>query len=219
MTKKQLALIAGFSGLLAIALLTGYLMRQTPTPDYQVISSNGNIQIRSYPPLLMAEVTVTGDRKTAANRGFRILASYIFGDNHTQPGSQQQIAMTAPVIQHTHQKIAMTAPVLETKEGENKWVIQFIMPAQFTRNTLPQPNDTRISIVEQPTQQVIAIRFNGRATPENLEKHRQKLEHYIKQNNIKICSTAQYAFYNPPWTLPVFRRNEIWYCMTSNSKP
>ena len=214
MTKQKRLLIAGFSSLLLLALLIGYLMRKTPTPHYHVIKTAGNIQIREYPPLLLAEVTVTGDRSKAANQGFRILAGYIFGDNHTpQTANKQEIAMTAPVIQHTQRKIAMTAPVIEAATSEGQWVIQFIMPSQFTLDTLPKPNDSRINIVAQPKQQVIAIRFNGRTTSENLAKYQQQLDRYINTHHIKTCSTMQYAFYNPPWTLPLMRRNEIWYRM------
>jgi hypothetical protein len=188
-------------------------------PSFTVNKQHGAISIRQYSPMLIAEVTTTGNRKQAINSGFRVLANYIFGNN-TSSG-QDKIAMTAPVMQQSTKidmtapvmqqstKIDMTAPVMQTSSSDGSWNIRFVMPKKFTMDTLPKPNNTAIKILIQPAEQFIVIKFSGLATSDNLQTHQKKLEKYIQEHNIKISGSAVYAFYNPPWTIPFMRRNEI----------
>ena len=108
-------------------------------PKFKTVLKDGPFEIRDYPALTVAEVTVSGGQWSAANKGFRLLAGYIFGGN----SRRQSIPMTAPVVQErAGQKIPMTAPVTQTQEPEG-WVVRFIMPAGSTPETLPSPNDSR----------------------------------------------------------------------------
>jgi hypothetical protein len=103
------------------------------TPDYTVSSKSGNLEIREYGPTIVAEATVEGERDQAIQRGFRIIADYIFGNNL----SSTKVAMTAPVIQQSSEKIAMTAPVIQQAKGTS-WNVRFVMPSKYTIETLPK---------------------------------------------------------------------------------
>jgi hypothetical protein len=194
---------------------------KTEEPVFSIVrqANEKNIEIRDYAPHLAAEVTVKGERDKAISEGFTILANFIFGNNI----SRESISMTAPVSQsevRAGQKINMTAPVLQQEKftrtaddmrgnKETDWVVQFIMPAQYTQDTLPKPKDERVMIVSVPARRVVAISFSGRSTQENLSKHRQILIDYIAQENLKPISIPAMAFYDPPWTLPFMRHNEM----------
>ena len=185
-------------------------MGKTPEPKWQSLQKDRNFEIRSYDPMIVAEVTTTGERYAAINNGFRILASYIFGDNTVQ----QKIAMTAPVSQQARnsdsQKIPMTAPVTQKPtKNKNEWTVRFIMPENYSMATLPYPNDKRISLAEIPAYKAAVIRFSGFNTDQNLSKHQMQLTEWIKKNDIKTSGNPAYAFYNPPWTPPFLKRNEI----------
>ena len=84
-----------------------------------------------------------GERRDAIGKGFRIIADYIFGNNTTA----QKVPMTAPVTQQDSQKIAMTAPVTQQGDG-NTWRVRFIMPSNYTLETLPKPNNPAIKLKE-----------------------------------------------------------------------
>lgn len=182
-------------------------------PKYQVIFSEENIEIRIYKPMIIAEVIVQGEREDAISEGFRYLADYIFGNN---------ISMTSPVTQQQSQKIAMTAPV--SQQVDNKgWAVNFVMPSQYSLETLPRPNNDKVIIKEVPSKTFAVIRFSGMNTNKNIATHEDKLQQYISENKLDSLSEPVYAFYNPPWTLPFMRRNEVMievdYDVTISSKP
>ncbi len=189
-----------------------FSMRDIKTPSYKVVKTVGSIQVRQYSQLLLAEVNITGDRDQAINDGFRLLAKFIFGDNI----NNSKINMTSPVMQYST-KIAMTAPVMQQAQADNTWKIQFIMPSEYTFLTLPKPKNTNIKIFQQPVQQFIVIQFSGIITEASLQKHLEQLKKYIIENNINAIGPEIYAFYNPPWTLPFLRRNEIMFAIGNAS--
>ena len=126
-------------GLLASFTLIGSPALAVEEPKFTLAIRDGPFEIRDYQAAVVAEVTVTGDRREAASKGFRLLAGYIFGGNRRR----QSIAMTAPVAQErTGQKIAMTAPVTQT-QANGAWVVRFTMPGAYSRQTLPEPNDPK----------------------------------------------------------------------------
>lgn len=116
-------------------------MSRVEQPEYEVTLSEGAIEVRKYGPMIAAEVEVKGERKKAMNEGFRLIAAYIFGAN--KPNAS--LEMTAPVQQQSVRKIAMTAPVTQ-QAGDESWKVRFIMPTRWTLETLPIPNDTRVSV-------------------------------------------------------------------------
>lgn len=201
----------------------GPIMSDVERPTYEVITQNaeGNIEVRRYAPMMVAEVTVEGTRRDASGDGFRLLADYIFGNNTVAT----DIAMTAPVEQQAaSQKIAMTAPVEQRNishsnakdNAESTWQIRFVMPSEWTRETLPVPNNPRVIIKEIPAEIFVAITFSGRATDDNIARHTAELEAYLAAENLTTEGAAKYAFYNPPWTLPFMRRNEVMFQLADN---
>jgi effector-binding domain-containing protein len=204
--------------LLGYALL-GPAMSNVEQPKYQVVSEQGNIQIREYNPSIVAEVQVQGEREEAISQGFRLLADYIFGNNKveqdiamTAPVKQQsgqKIAMTAPVTQQSSQKIEMTAPVKQQGSSDNAWKVNFTMPSKYLMNTLPQPNNEKVRLHQVSSKKYIVIKFSGMGFNKNLASHEKELQEYISKNKIQTLSEPIYAFYNPPWTLAFLRHNEI----------
>ncbi len=157
---------------------------------YSVVASSGAIEIRDYAPHIVAETTVAGERGAAISEGFRRLAGYIFGDNPPQ------------------QKIAMTAPVGQEPESGN-WKVRFTMPAEYSMANLPKPNNSEVKLAAAPGKRMAAIRFSGLAGDDALAENKAKLLDYLKQQGLSPKGEPQYAFYDPPWTLPWNRRNEV----------
>ena len=190
--------------ILVVGVLAGPVMSNVEKPDYKVIQSEQNIEIRQYEPMIIAEVEVDGKREDAIRDGFRLLADYIFGNNTVQ----QAISMTAPVQQKENQKIAMTAPVQQQSMGKS-WRMSFVMPSKYRLDSLPVPNNNRVRLKEILTKKFVVIEFSGTNSNENVTKHENQLMNYIEANQINIIGSPKYAFYNAPWTLPFLRRNEV----------
>lgn len=190
--------------MLVAAVLWSLIASNVETPDYEVVRKDGNIEIRQYGPTIVAEATVEGDREEAINRGFRIIAGYIFGNNL----SSDKVAMTAPVTQQSSENIAMTAPVTQQSEGSS-WKVRFVMPSNYTMATLPKPIAPEVALIEVPAKRFAAIRFSGFARQASLDRHSAELEEYLAEQSLTPVNTPIYAFYNDPWTLPFLRRNEV----------
>lgn len=177
-------------------------MSKADQPKYEVLESYDNIELRQYEPMIVAEVEVLGERKDAIRNGFRILADYIFGNNNS---SQKGAKNCCPKNSET---IAMTAPVTQQESGSD-WKVRFSMPNHYTIETLPRPNNHLVKIIAIPTKRYAVIRFRGRATDENIQRRANELQTFISQMRWLPLGAPILAFYNPPWTLPFFRRNEI----------
>lgn len=177
---------------------------------YTVSAREGAIERRDYPALIVAEVTVTGSRAEAANTAFRPLADYIFGNNLRR----DRIAMTAPVTQTPVEaegaRIAMTSPVTQTPAAEaDSWVVRFIMPTEWTMDTLPAPRNPAVRLIEAPAHSVVAIRFSGTASPREIDRREGELRGWMQAQGLAPAGPPTYAFYDPPWTPSFLRRNEV----------
>ena len=179
-------------------------MSQVEQPQYSVVESQGKIEIRQYAPLIVAEVEVKGERLKALNQGFRLIADYIFGNNL----SSQKVPMTAPVMQEAGEKIPMTAPVTQEGTGDS-WKVRFVMPSAYTLDSLPKPKNSAVHLIALPARKAVVIRFSGSNTDKNVFSHRDSLLKYIADQHLSVAGHPETAFYNPPWTLPFLRRNEI----------
>ena len=175
-------------------------------PAFKQVLREGNFELRDYPALVVAEVTVTGDQKEAANAGFRLLAGYIFGGNKRR----QSIAMTAPVAQQAaSEKIAMTAPVAQMQTSTGTWVVRFTMPSAYTLQTLPVPNDARVELRNIEPARFAVLRFSGLAQPDDVEAKSNELLAQVTSHRLRAIGSVSLAQYNPPWTLWFMRRNEV----------
>ncbi len=176
-------------------------------PTYKIVAKQDNKEIRKYDSYLIAKTTVSGSFKDAQREGFRILAGYIFGKNK----SQQKIAMTAPVVQKSEsEKISMTAPVVISPNENKTWTMTFSMPSKFTLETLPLPTDERVKIEKVEEKLVAALTFSGFWNEsKNAEKALELTEWMKGYQEYQITSSPMFAGYNPPWTLPFLRRNEM----------
>lgn len=196
--------------LIIVALATvglvslGPIMSNVEQPQYQVIHTEKPFEIRLYEPVIIAEAAVKGERKAAISEGFSILADYIFGNNSVN----EKVSMTAPVGQQQSQKISMTAPVSQ-QAIDGEWVVHFVMPSKYDLDTLPKPNNKQVNIKQVPSKTYAVIRFSGSNTNDNVLLHQKRLEEYLSEHKLEPLSSPMYAFYNPPWTLPFMRRNEV----------
>lgn len=179
----------------------------TEEPPYTVIErlpGSPGVEIRRYDTRLAAETEVAGDAEAARSIGFRRLAGYIFGANH----SRATIDMTAPVSQSSPQKIAMTAPVAQA-EGPHGSVIRFFMPAQWTMATLPIPDNADVRLLEVPGDTVAVVRFTGDRSPAAVAERTSTLRNTLAGSRYEAYGEPVAWFYDPPFTLPFRRRNEV----------
>ena len=187
-----------------IAFGGNYAMAIEEIP-YNVVEQNGDYSLREYPKYIVAETIVEGQFEEVGNEGFRRLAGYINGKNR----SKASIAMTAPVNQEVQaEKIAMTAPVTQEKSG-NSWRITFVMPANYTLESLPEPTDSRVSLRVNPGQFMAAIRYSGTWSRKKYEVNRMRLQEWIEQQGFEQIGEPVWARYNPPFMPWFLRRNEV----------
>ncbi len=179
-------------------------------PKFKLIETSGDIELRLYDPMIIAETFVSGSLSEASSGGFRLIAAYIFGANQSRQGpSSQEIAMTAPVtIKPEAQKISMTAPV-SVESKDDRWRVHFVMPAAYTLSSLPIPTDSRVTLREIPAQKTAALVFSGLAREASVRNKTDELLGWIEAHGLEAVATPRLARYNPPWTLPFLRRNEI----------
>jgi SOUL heme-binding protein len=176
-------------------------------PVYTVLEAREGYEIREYAPYIVAQTQVKGTQDEALNTGFRVLAGYIFGGNTTQ----ESISMTAPVndIKQVSEKIQMTVPVIDIKWKDDVHIVQFTMPKRYTLKALPKPNDTRVQFVEIPKTKKAVLRYSGWATETRVTEKKDVLENYLKKDSLETIGDMISAQYNPPWSIPFMRRNEI----------
>jgi hypothetical protein len=196
----------------ALLILTGATTAMaTEEAPYTVLKTDDIFELRDYPPQVLAEIIVDGDLEGAGNKAFRPLFRYISGDNR----SRSTIAMTTPVSQEQQgEKISMTAPVSQQSVA-GKWAVSFMMPASYTLETLPIPDDPGITLRPVPARRVAAVRYSGFWSEEKYLLNKEKLEQWIQKNRFTIKGEPVWARYNPPFTLWFMRRNEILIPITS----
>jgi effector-binding domain-containing protein len=179
-------------GLLAVAGAGYFLYREKSVekPRHRVVEQDGQFEVREYPELLVAEATVAGDRAYALDKGFGQLADYIFAKSRDG------------------EKVAMTAPVLSASAGGEDWVTRFVMPAHFTRETLPEA-DPGIRIATLPARKVAAVRFAGTADEATIAEHEEQLRHWVGAKKLEPTGEPERAFYNSPFIPGPLRRTEV----------
>ncbi len=168
----------------------------TETVDYSVEESIGEVEIRRYPKLILATIKDATD-----DSAFSILFRYISGSNRPR----SEIVMTAPLIsQGRNEQIAMTSPVISDDEA-----FSFVMPEEFTMDTIPEPLDDRIVIAEVPERTLAVTRFSGRASYRDIQKHFDELVAALNGSGLTAKGGPFLMRYNSPFMPGFLRRNEI----------
>ena len=166
-------------------------LQYTETPHYQEFKKQGKISWRHYPPLNIVKVKVQGPQQEALQKGFVAVAAYIFGENAT------------------HTKIAMTKPVLQMGQAQN-WQVAFILPQKYALSDLPLPVKANLELLTLMEGDYLVQRFSGRIRESRLQSQMLQLMTFAQVHDCQVQGEPIFAFYNPPWTLPFMRRNEVW---------
>jgi hypothetical protein len=194
-------------GILTLLIISNSSMA-IEEPSYLVSDQEAPFEVRQYSPMIIAEVMVDGSRDEASNKGFRLIADFIFGNNSGVNLEPKKIAMTAPVTVEP-QKIAMTAPVTVEELEASQWRVQFVMPKEYTIESLPKPNNKEVNIRQVAGKRYAVNQFSGLNGSEKIDTKTKELKEWIEKKHFRMIGTPQLARYNPPWTLPPWRRNEI----------
>ena len=214
---------------LTLTLTSGVAMAATAEPSYTVLEHEEDFELRLYAPKIIAQTEVTGDYDAASRQGFRVLADYIFGNNtladsaksESKNNSSAKISMTAPVLMSPADlnmdnadadtkstKINMTAPV-SMSQNEGKWQVAFVMPEHYTISSIPKPNNPAITLVEVPESRYAVVKFSSLAGEKKVAEKTSELQNWMAKKQLNPLAEPEVARYNPPWTLPFMRRNEI----------
>jgi len=180
--------------------------REAAEPPYELLKQDGPFEVRRYGPMVIAETFLNEERySTASGKGFNRLAGYIFGKNR----SKTSISMTAPVLQErSSEKISMTAPVLQQPD-KGGWRMAFVLPEGFTLESAPEPLDPEVKLRALPPSMVAVVTFSGLHSAANLEKYGRQVQAWLKKQGYRALSEPKLASYDPPWTIPFLRRNEV----------
>ena len=149
-------------------------------------SNKVQFEIRRYHSCVMADVIINSDYGNAANLGFRPLVTYI---------SQNNIAMTAPVLQE------------ENRQGS--WTVSFVMPADAKIEDLPLPKNSNVTLRTIPEHTAAALSFRGFATDQNIKKHEAELREALDRESISVTGPMRIARFDPPWKPAFARHNEV----------
>ncbi len=176
--------------LTALFLFTPGVTMAIEEPKFKILKEDGEYSLRQYEKTVVAETRVEAEFEVAGNSAFRRLAGYIFGRNSDQS------------------KIAMTAPVGMEKEGDG-YRVQFTMPASWTLERLPSPDEPLVKIRQLDARMMAVIRYSGGWSQERYLEHEALLKKWIEKNGLRPIGAPVFARYNSPWTLWFLRRNEV----------
>lgn len=190
---RLILIAAGTIAALSVAAVAAWVAVAwtVETPPYSVAEKAGDIELRDYPAMRVAEVVRHGPRREAVRQGFSPLAGYIFAR------------------EREGETISMTAPVTQVRGEGNAWSVQFIMPAQYSLDRLPAPASADISLHEWPARRMAAIRFGGVATDESIAEAETRLRDWMATQGLDAAAAPLYAYYNDPLTPGFLRRNEV----------
>ena len=180
----------------------------TEQPAYEVVARlPGAVEVRRYTPRVAAEAVVAAtDPEAGRNTAFGLLFDYISGANR----GAAEIAMTAPVaVDQEPEKIAMTVPVETRATGAGEVAMRFFLPASYTLESAPVPTDPRIELLAVPARTEAVLRFSGSRSADAVQGRIAELTRTLEGSAWQATGTPVALFYDPPWTLPFFRRNEV----------
>ena len=175
-------------------------IRLTEEHPHSVVMTDGDYEIRDYEPAVIARTEVDGSYDEVGRRGFRRLGGYIFGDNV----GDESIAMTAPV-----EMIPEAASVDDVATDAERWTMTFVMPEGYTRDSLPDPTDSNVILEETERRLTAVVRFTGLLDDGDIDAYGPDLLAWVETQGYRPVSTLRLAGYDPPWTIPFLRRNEV----------
>ncbi len=180
-------------------------IRNYEEPNYKVVLQEDKFEVREYSDVLVAQSTSPGDYKQSSGNNFERLAGYIFGKNQ----SKEKMDMTTPVLQEQQsEKMDMTVPVYQ-QQSDSSWTMTFVLPSKYTLETVPQPLDENVTVTVLEQVKVATLQFSGSMNEKNILTHTQLLQAWVNKNGLQAVAKPYSAAYDPPWTLPILRRNEI----------
>ncbi len=200
---------------LFVTPLAGAQMFDLEEPAFEVLTKMADFELRSYQPMVVAEVVVQGDVTAAGKEGSRLIKDYIFREGANKPAEaaqaeREKISMTLPVtMEKAPTKISMTVPVTMEPSADAGYRLHFVMPSKYTLQTLPKPLDPRVTLREIPAQKVAAVRFSKFSTEGTIAAQTELLQHWMAQQGLKAAGKPQFARYDPPFVPPLLRRSEI----------
>ena len=168
---------------LTLLFIYSHAMAYEESP-FNIVHQTDVYEIRHYVDRLAVQATYTNQ-----NSSFRNLFNYISGANIDS------------------EKIQMTTPVTQSAKS-SEMVMQFYLPSKFTKKTAPVPNDPRVKLITIEEGHYAVIKYSGRLTDKNFNKHKKILKENLIEDKIEIIGPAIKATYNGPFTLPILRRNE-----------
>ncbi len=187
---KSIIIIVGILVTALISTQAYFNMATTETQPYRIIKTETNFEIRLYPPATMATISMAVKTyKELSLSGFRKLASFIFGGNQ----SNKNIAMTSPVHMDINDSLS---------------TMSFVMPTNYTKDNLPKPKDSSITISTTAEEYVAAIRFGGYANDDEIKSYTVKLERALIANGIEYYGNFRFLGYSAPYQFWE-RRNEV----------
>jgi len=184
-------------------------IRSTEEPNYSVLQQEDRFEVRDYESLVVAETLVDANFDDAGSIAFKRLFGYISGDN----AAASSISMTAPVMaldenRSSGENISMTAPVTG-QQTDLGWRFAFVLPADYTLETAPVPSNTSVKLKQIPARKVAVVRYTGSWSETAYDENLALLQQWMTRNRLEAVSLPRVAGYDPPWTLPFLRRNEV----------
>lgn len=207
--KTLIFIVLGIAVICVVAMTAWVLyMRGLEQPKYTVVEKDGDIEIRDYVAMTVAEVRRTGDRDKAVRSGFRPLANYIFAEER----AGEKIAMTAPVTQQIESEQTVTKA-----DDSTEWNVRFILPSDYDLKSLPEPVNDDVRLKEIPASRKAVIRFSGRANDKLIARQQGHLIEWMQSRGIEAIGSPIYAYYEDPFTPGFLRRNEVLIDITQSS--
>lgn len=194
--------------MMAVTLLQGcsvFGVRTVEILNYEVLQEDGKFDIRQYEDYWVARTKIDGEYRISSDKGFRLLFNYIAGGNK----QQEKIAMTGPVMQQEQgEKIAMTGPVIVQKSGKS-WIMEFVLPSKYNELQPPEPLNPAVSVFKVPGYRAAALRYSGNLREEKYNIKVKKLLDIVQSKGLQSIGEPFSAGYDPPWTIPFLKRNEV----------
>jgi hypothetical protein len=181
-------------------------IRTGETPKYEVVLEDGELEIRRYAAFLRAKTFAAGDYIRSSEAGFKRLGAFIYGHNSSNTRLDPPDSSTASHLRGEH--IAMTTPVFQAPL-EGGWMTAFILPAKYTFSTAPKPLDPMIELEQLPPQTMAVLRYSGGVDEDRIQRKFRELRGWVQSIGWRSISEPLAAQYDPPFTIPFLKRNEL----------